>query len=104
MQAKTPKQIVADKFGSRSQLVAEILKLTGAEGSDKQRLMGTTNKKLLRIHETAQIAKDKFGGKAGLIKAIAELKFKGGNATDAWTQKMEGFTVKRLLEVHRQSR
>ena len=104
MQAKTPKQVVTEKFGSRSQLVAEIAKLTGADGSEKQRLMGTTNKKLLRIHETAQIAQDKFGGKAGLIKAIAELKFEGGKATDAWSQKMEGMTVKRLLEVHRQSR
>jgi len=104
MQAKTPKQLVTDKFGSRSQLVAEIAKLTGADGTEKSRLMGTTNKKLLRIHETAQAAQDKFGGKAGLIKAIAELKFKAGKGSDAWTQKMEGMTIKRLMEVHRQSR
>jgi hypothetical protein len=104
MQAKSPKQIVTEKFGSRSQLVSEIAKISGADGEEKQRLMGTTNKKLLRIHETAQQAQDKFGGKAGLIKAIEELKFEGRKGSAAWTKKMEGMTVKRLLEVHRQSR
>ena len=104
MQAKTPKQIVAEKFGSRAQLVDAITKILGSDGTERQKLMGTTNKKLLRIHETAQVAQNKFGGKAGLIKAIADLKFKDGKASSAWTQKMEGFTVKRLLEVHRQSR
>ena len=101
---KTPKALVTEKFGSRTDLVAAIAKLTKADGEEKSRLMGTTNKKLLRIHETAEYAQDKFGGKSGLIDAIAKLKFADRKVNDDWRKKMEGMTVKRLVEVHRQSR
>ena len=101
--SKAPKALVTEKFGSRTELVAAIAKLTKADGEEKSRLMGTTNKKLLRIHETAQYAQDKFGGKSGLIDTIAQLKFADRKVNDGWRTKMEGMTVKRLVEVHRQS-
>lgn len=102
MAVKTPKQRVADGFGSRSDIVAAIAKITGADKAEQSRLMGTTNKKLLRIHETAKIVHDKFGGKKELIEAIATKKFVATKASDDWRKKMSGFTIKRLLEVHRQ--
>ena len=102
MPAKTPKQLVEERFGSRSDLVAAIIKLIGDDGGAKGRLSGTSNKKLLRIHEVASTVQDKFGGKAGLIDAISALQFPNGKVNDGWREKMEGFTVKRLLDHHRQ--
>lgn len=102
MPAKTPKQLVEERFGSRSDLVAAIIKLVGDDGGTKGRLSGTTNKKLLRIHEVATMVQDQFGGKAGLLDAIAALQFPNGKVNDGWRDKMDGFTVKRLLDHHRQ--
>ncbi|MBD89884.1 MAG: hypothetical protein CL940_06085 [Deltaproteobacteria bacterium] len=102
MSKKTPKQLVEAKFGTRGDLVDAILKLTGDGGDSRSSLMGTTNKKLLRIHEVAQEVSDKHGGKSGLIDAIAGLQFKSGKPNAGWREKMEGKTVKFLLDHHRQ--
>ena len=101
MATKTPKQRIAETFGSRAKAVDAIAKLTGADKEERSRLMGTTNKKLLRIHEVAAQVQASFGGKSGLIDAIADKKF-GGKGDDKWRAKMETYTVKRLLDVHRQ--
>ena len=99
---KSPVKVVTDKFGGRSQLVDAILALTGEGVEARSTLMGTTNKKLLRIHDVAAQVKEKFGGKSGLIDAMAGLQFAGGKPNAGWREKMEGRTVKRLLEDHRQ--
>ena len=99
---KSPTQTVADKFGGRSQLVDAIVALTGEGAEARSTLMGTTNKKLLRIHEVASKVKDQFGGKSGLIDAMATLQFPSGKPNAGWREKMEGRTVKRLLDDHRQ--
>ena len=99
---KSPKQIVTEQFGGRSQLVDAIVKLTG-EGTDaRSTLMGTTNKKLLRIHQVASQVQDQFGGKSGLIDSIAGLQFSNGKANAGWREKMEGKTMKWLVDHHRQ--
>ena len=101
---KAPKQIVTDQFGGRAQLVDAIVKLTG-EGQEQgahATLMGTTNKKLLRIHETATQTRDQFGGKSGLIDSISGLQFSKSKPNPGWREKMEGRTIKWLLEHHRQ--
>ena len=105
MAAQTPRQTVDAKFGGRTKLVDDIVSLTGGDKETRQRLMGTTNKKLLRIHEVATTVKSRFGGKAGLIDAMEALQFahtKSKKANAGWREKMEGFTVKRLLDMHRQ--
>jgi len=105
MATKTPKQLVNERFGSRTDLVKDIVKLTGGDDDTRSRLMGTTNKKLLRIHEVAKLVDSKFGGKSGLIDAMEALQFahtKSKKANDGWRDKMEGYTVKRLLDMHRQ--
>lgn len=102
---KSPKQLVADAFGSREELVKAIVKLTDGDSDEKSRLMGTTNKKLLRIHQVANEVNQTFGGKDGLIDAMEKLAFshtKSKKANDGWREKMEGYTVKRLLDMHRQ--
>ena len=102
MKKPTPKQIVESKFGTRADLVSAIIALIGDDGDTRGKLSGTTNKKLLRIHEVAQKVQDTFGGKSGLIDAIATLQFPTGKVTAGWRDKMEGHTVKRLLDHHRQ--
>ena len=102
MPAKNPKQLLTEKFGTRQDLVAKLAPLLGANDDEKHALLGTTNAKLLRIYEVAQEVDKKFGGKGGLIDAIAALQFKGGKPNDGWREKMQGLTVKRLFDKHRQ--
>jgi hypothetical protein len=98
----SPKQLVAKTFGTKQDLVNAILPLVGGGDSVRSRLMGATNAKLLRIHEVAKSVKDKFGGKSGLIDAIAKLQFAGKAPNAGWREKMDGFTVKRLADKFRQ--
>ena len=72
MSKQTPKQLVEKQFGTRADLVQAILGLVDDDGHTRKRLMGTTNKKLLRIHEVAATVQSTIGNKAGLIDAIAE--------------------------------
>ena len=102
MAKATPRQLVESKFGTRNDLVSAIIGLIGDDGSTRARLMGTTNKKLLRIHEVATTVQSKFGDKGGLIDAIAALQFPSGKPNAGWREKMDGYTVKRLLDHHRQ--
>jgi hypothetical protein len=101
-QKSAPKGLVESRFGTRSDLVAEIMGLIDGDAQDKQRLSGTTNKKLLRIHDVATDVKTNFGGKSNLIDAIEKLQFVKGKANPGWRDKMETYTVKRLWDHHRQ--
>lgn len=98
----TPKAEVEKRFGTRKALVDAILPLIDGSDRDRSRLSGTTNQKLLRIHAVAEDAKKRFGGKAGLIDAIAALQFPNGKPNAGWREKMEGWTVKKLVDHHRQ--
>jgi predicted RNA polymerase sigma factor len=100
---KTPKQLVEERFKTRSALVGKIVKLLDGDAGTKSRLMGTTNKKLLRLHDVATTVKTSFGGKSGLIDAIAAAKPGQGTAQKEWRTKMEQYTVKRLYDVYRQA-
>jgi hypothetical protein len=102
MSKPSPKQQVEKTFGTRGDLVDAIVGLTGDGSDGRSSLMGTTNKKLLRIHTVAQTVSDSYGGKSGLIDAISSLQFASGKANAGWREKMEGKTVKFLLDHHRQ--
>jgi len=102
MSKPTPRQLVESKFGTRNDLVSAIVGIIGDAGNTRSRLMGTTNKKLLRIHEVALKVQGTFGDKSGLIDAISTLQFPGTKANKGWREKMDGYTVKRLLDHHRQ--
>ena len=102
MSKKSPKQIVEQKFRTRGDLLDAILALTGDGAGSRSSLMGTTNKKLLRIHEVAQAVSSDHGGKSGLIDSIEKILFPAGKSNAGWREKMEGRTVKFLLDHHRQ--
>lgn len=102
MSKMTPMQQVEKTFGTRGDLVDAIVQLTGDGSDGRSSLMGTTNKKLLRIHTVAQTVSDGYGGKSGLIDAISSLQFSSGKPNAGWREKMEGKTVKFLFDHHRQ--
>jgi hypothetical protein len=102
MSKLSPKQALIKQFGTRADIVNQILPLIGGGDAERSALMGTTNAKLLRIHAVASEVKAKFGGKSGLVDAIAKLQFAGGAPNAGWREKMNGFTVKRLADKYRQ--
>lgn len=102
MTIQSPKQKLVEKFGTRSELVKQILPLIEGNDDDQSALMGASNAKLLRIYDVAEKVKKQFGGKAALIDAIAVLQFEGKAPNDGWKEKMEGKTVKFLFDKYRQ--
>lgn len=102
MATLSPKKQMEKAHGTRGDLIAAIVPLVGGGDETRRKLSGATNKKLLRILAVGSQVKEKFGGKAGLIDAIAQLQFGGKAPNDGWREKMDGFTVKRLLDHHRQ--
>ena len=100
---KTPMQMVSDRFGSRSGLVDAIMPLLGSSDKELQgRLMGISNKKLLRIHETAEIVQNKFGSRKDLVSKVVSLRYFKGNLDDGYFKCVEKANLKRLLEMYRQ--
>lgn len=100
----SPLQQVKEQFGGREQLVAKIIPLleTGEADEAKSALMGTTNKKLLRIYETALQVKE-HGGRKSLIEKLTTLRYPKGNPDDGFLKSAEEATLKRLLEMYRQA-
>ncbi len=102
--AATPLQTVKQQFGGRQGLVDKIVPLLdGADDDTKSILMGTTNRKLLRIYETATTVKEKFGSRKNLVETIVSARYPKGNPDDGFLKKVEEATLKRLLEIHRQT-
>ena len=76
---KSPIAAVKDKFGDKAKLVSELEKFTKDEDLWVSRLNANkglahvSNAKLLRLHQTFTTVKEKFGSRAKLIDAIADL-------------------------------
>ncbi|MFT5430778.1 MAG: hypothetical protein ACI9OJ_001456 [Myxococcota bacterium] len=104
MQA-SPLQIVKDTYGGRSQLVDKIVALHEGGDSDETRssLMGTSNKKLLRIYAAVQEVKETHGGRKSLIQKITTARYPKGKPDDGFIRRVEEATPKRLLEIYRQT-
>ena len=101
---KTPMQLVNERFGSRAKLVDAIMPLLGSSDQNLQtRLMSTSNKKLLRIHETAEIVQNKFGARKELVEKVVALRYPKGNPDDGYLKRVEEASLKRLLDMYRQA-
>ena len=101
----TPKQIVLDRFETRGNLVDAILNLMSAGEKDDRtaaRLKAAKNAQLLRIHDVLGEVQERFGSRDALIQDIAQRKFAGKNEDQAYVQKLQDLTSKRLLDLHRQ--
>jgi hypothetical protein len=102
--SKAPKQIVAERFGSREALVNQLLDMMGDDKDDgtPSSLRGARNAQLLRLHEVLTEVKDRFGTRDALVTAIAEKKFEGRRPDGDYVKKLGGYTQKRLLDLHKQ--
>jgi len=102
--AKTPIQIVKERFQDKGGLVKAVQGLMGAEltvdrlNSDKG-LDSVSNKKLLHLHDVLSQVKKDFGSRDKLIKAIAD---SAKRAKDSdFAKSLEGIPTPRLLELYR---
>lgn len=106
----TPMQTVKDKFGGRKQLVDQLAgmvdKMHGDDSEDavKSRLMGLTNKKLLRLYAVEQKVRERYGDKAKLIQSILDARKAAGHTADATLEaKLGTYTKARLLDMTNQN-
>ena len=109
MPKQTPHQIVQDKFGGRSKLVDEIAKSIDSLGDDdssatRSRLMGLSNKKLLRLYKVEQTVRERFGDRSKLVKHIVDARNAAGHTADAgYEAKLGTYSKARLLDIARQT-
>jgi hypothetical protein len=99
----SPLQIIKRDFESKKGLVDKLVgQLERFEDEDdaafRARLMSVSNKKLLRLHATAQRVSNDFGSKENLVDAIVTLKFSKPN--NDFKTKLMGHHVGRLLDLH----
>ena len=100
--AKSPSQIVKDKFGDKTKLVEAVKQFVnedlwvGRENKDKG-LARVSNSKLLRLLETFTAVQSKWGTRGKLIDAIVEV---AGRTKDAgYRAGIEGWPVPRLYDA-----
>ena len=101
---KNPLAAVKDKFGDKAKLVAELEKLTKNDDlwvsrvNANKGLAHVSNAKLLRLHATFAAVKEKFGTRAKLIDAIAELEKRAKD--DGFKTHLGAFPVPRLWDIY----
>ena len=101
---KSPLSLVKDTFGDKAKLVAAVEKFTGEDlwigrtNTDKG-LAHVSNAKLLRLHATFTVVKEKFGTRAKLIDAICELEKRTKDA--GFKARVTAYPVPRLWDMFR---
>lgn len=104
MSTKTPLALVKDKFGDKAKLVEAVEKFTsedlwiGRTNEDKG-LKHVSNAKLLRLHATFTVVKEKFGTRAKLIDAILTIEKRTKDA--GYKARIEAYPVPRLWDMYR---
>jgi len=101
--SKTPKQLVDERFQSREKLIDALIPLLEDKDSGtKTRLKRTSNAKLLSLHRAASEVRERFRSKKRLIEEIVALNCPGGHADKIYLERLNSYSVKRLLDLHRQ--
>lgn len=101
--AKSPLQIVKDKYGSKDKLIEAAAKvLEPAQGEEKEefeaRLKFVSNAKLLHLVDVAERI-TKLGGKPAVAQAVADMR-KQGKDKD-FVRKLGESSMSTLLDMHR---
>lgn len=100
---KTPIAAVKETFGDKAKLVAELEKFTKDEDlwvsrvNEKKGLAHVSNAKLLRLHRTFTTVKEKFGTRAKLIDAIADLEKR--TKDEGYKTRLKSYPVPRLFDM-----
>jgi hypothetical protein len=106
MAKKSPLALVKEIFGDKAKLVQEVEKLTNADlwvarvNKDKG-LAHVSNSKLLRLHATFAVVKEKFGTREKLIDAILDLEKRPKDAR--LREKLLAWPVPRLYDTYKSS-
>ena len=100
----TPLHTVKEKFGSKAQLVEQLVGLVQRQGDESdsdlsERLLRVSNRKLIILHERENALKTGFGTREKLVSAIVEKKL-GRTDTDLET-KISQYSTGRLLSMAR---
>ena len=102
---KSPLATLKDKFGDKAKLVAELEKLTKDEGLWVSRLNASkglahvSNTKLLKLQATFAAVKDKFGTRAKMIDAIAEIEKRAKD--EGFKARLGAYPVPRLWDMYK---
>lgn len=101
---KSPIAAVKDQFGDKAKLVAELEKFTKDEDlwvsrlNTNKGLAHVSNAKLLRLHKTFTTVKEKFGSRAKLIDAIAEIEKRAKD--EGYKTRLGAYPVPRLWDMY----
>lgn len=101
---KSPLSAVKDRFGDKAKLVAELEKLAKSDElwvsrvNENKGLAHVSNAKLLRLHATFTTVKEKFGTRAKLIDAIAEIERR--TKDEGYKARLGAYPVPRLWDLY----
>ena len=105
----TPLQSVKKSFGDRKQLVDKLVDLVDKQHGDassdevRSRLMGLSNKKLLRLYRTEQTVRERFGDRGKLVAHILKMRQDAGLTADGdFARKLDAYSKARLLDLTKQ--
>jgi hypothetical protein len=102
---KQPLEAVKKDFGDKAKLVAELEKFTKDDDlwvsrtNKNKGLAHVSNAKLLRLHRTFTAVKEKFGTRAKLIDAIADIEKRSKD--DGYKKHLGEFPVPRLWDLYK---
>jgi hypothetical protein len=102
---KSPIATLKEKFENKAKLVAELEKITKdgdlwvSRLNEKKGLAHVSNAKLLKLHATFAAVKEKFGTRAKLIDAIAEIEKRAKD--EGYKSRLGHYPVPRLWDMYR---
>jgi len=100
----SPLATLKDKFGDKAKLVAAVETFTKGDDlwvgrlNEKKGLAHVSNAKLLRLHATFSAVKEKFGTRAKLIDAIAEVEKR--TKDEGFKIRLGNYPVPRLWDMY----
>lgn len=100
----SPLQVVRDRFGDKEKLLAEVQQLAKEDLwldrlNPVKSFARVSNRKLLKLHEALVKAKEQFGSRDKLVKAILELEKRVKDA--GYKARLASYPLPRLIDLHR---
>lgn len=105
MANKAPLAVVKERFGDKAKLVDAVKQLasdemwlarTNADHGGSRGVEHVSNAKLLRLHDTLRMVKEKFGSRAKLVEAILTLENRAKDA--GYRGRLEAYPAPRLFD------
>ncbi len=101
---KSPLQTVKERFGDKAKLIEALRKFTNDDLwvdrlNDAKGLDHVSNAKLVRLHDTFSVVKDKFGNRFKLIDSILEIEKR--TKDQGYRTRLERYPVPRLYDMFR---